>query len=133
MLGIRNTSTTTKTQTAYGNSHLACMYELHTCTETPPEVHPQSSKDVPLVEFMYLVSTCMPGESYHRRLRSLVLYLHYVFQVPIDDLRKSRGLHSVRAFRHGPVCRGPCLQVQHRVGTLLLGVQCARGEDNGYP
>ena len=23
-------------------------------------------KDVPLVEFMYLVFTCMPGESYHR-------------------------------------------------------------------
>ena len=26
--------------------------------------------------------------------------------LPIDDLRKSRGLHSVRAFGHGPVYRG---------------------------
>ena len=28
-------------------------------------------EDVPLVEFMYLVFTHMPGESYCRRLRSL--------------------------------------------------------------
>ena len=28
-------------------------------------------EDVPLVEFMYLVFTRMPGESYSRRLRSL--------------------------------------------------------------
>ena len=31
--------------------------------------------DVPLVEFMYLVFTRMPGESYRRRLRSVVLVL----------------------------------------------------------
>ena len=36
---------------------------------------------VPLVEFMYLVFTRMPGESYRRWLRSLLLYLCYVFQV----------------------------------------------------
>ena len=30
---------------------------------------------VPLVEFMYLVFTSMPGESYRRRLRSLLLSL----------------------------------------------------------
>jgi len=36
------------------------------------------SVDVPLVEFMYLVFTRMPGENYRRRLRSL-LYLYYVF------------------------------------------------------
>ena len=32
-------------------------------------------EDVPLVEFMYLVFTRMPGESYSRRLGSLLLYL----------------------------------------------------------
>ena len=32
------------------------------------------AEDVPLVEFMYLVFTRMPGESYRRWLRSL-LYL----------------------------------------------------------
>ena len=31
--------------------------------------------------------------------------------VGIDDLWKSRGLHSVRAFGHGPVYIGPCLRV----------------------
>ena len=30
-------------------------------------------------------------------------------QIKIDNLQKSRGLHSVRAFRHGPVYIGPCL------------------------
>ena len=30
---------------------------------------------VALVEFMYFVFTRMPGESYRRRLRSLLLYL----------------------------------------------------------
>ena len=34
-----------------------------------------------------------------------------------------RGLHSARAFGHGPVYIGPCLRVWRRVGTLLLGVQ----------
>ena len=29
-------------------------------------------EDVPLVEFMYLVFTHMPGESYRRRFRSLL-------------------------------------------------------------
>ena len=37
------------------------------------------STDVPLVEFMYLVFTRIPGESHIRRLRSLLLSLYYVF------------------------------------------------------
>ena len=48
---------------------------------------------VPLVEFMYLVFTCMPGESYRRRLRSLFIVLAlpnylltYVFRVLINSL-----------------------------------------------
>ena len=36
-------------------------------------------EDVHLVEFMYLVFTCKPGEIYRRRLRSLLLYLCYLF------------------------------------------------------
>ena len=32
-------------------------------------------EDVPLVEFMYLVFTCMPSESYYRQLRSLLFVL----------------------------------------------------------
>ena len=37
-------------------------------------------EDVPLVEFMYLAYTRMPGESYRRRLGSLLLYLCDVFE-----------------------------------------------------
>ena len=36
-------------------------------------------EDVPVVEFMYLVFTRMPGESYPRRLRSVLLCLWDVF------------------------------------------------------
>ena len=43
-------------------------------------------EDIPLVEFMYLVFTRMPGESYRRRLRSLLLYLCYVFRAQVQQL-----------------------------------------------
>ena len=44
------------------------------------------SGDVPLEEFMYLVFTRMPGESYRRRLRSLLLCLCDVFRALIHSL-----------------------------------------------
>ena len=37
------------------------------------DIGASSFKDVLLVEFMYLVFTCMPGESYCGRLRSFVV------------------------------------------------------------
>ena len=37
--------------------------------------------DVPPVEFMYLLFTCMPGESYRMWLRSLLLYLCQAFWI----------------------------------------------------
>ena len=43
-------------------------------------------EDVPLVEFMYIVFTRMPGESYRRRLRSLLLCLRDVFRTLINSL-----------------------------------------------
>ena len=43
-----------------------------------------SFEDVLLVEFMYLVFTRMPGESYRRRLRSLLLCLCDVFRALIS-------------------------------------------------
>ena len=43
-----------------------------------------------LVEFMYLVFTCVPGDSYRRvtvgNSGSLLLYLCYVFRAPINSL-----------------------------------------------
>ena len=47
-------------------------------------VHP--TEDVPLVELMCLAFTRMPGESYRRRLGSLLLYLCDVFRVLINSL-----------------------------------------------
>ena len=59
-------------------------------------------EEVPLVEFMYLVFTRMPGESYHRWLGSLLLYLRYVFQVLINSpvcwfwkAKKKKWAHDV--------------------------------------
>ena len=43
-------------------------------------------EDEPLGEFMYLVLTGMPGESYRRRLRSLLLFLCDVFRALINSL-----------------------------------------------
>ena len=42
-------------------------------------------EDVALVEFIYLVFTCMPSEGYHRQLGSLLLYWCYVFQALINS------------------------------------------------
>ena len=43
-------------------------------------------EDVPLVEFMYHVFTRMPGESYRRRIRSLLLSLYYVLRALVNSL-----------------------------------------------
>ena len=43
-----------------------------------------------LVEFTYLVFTRITGESYRRRLRSLLLHLCYVFRAPVNSL----GTHT---------------------------------------
>ena len=59
-------------------------------TNTPrnlPKTTIQLHTDVPLVEFIYLVFTRMPAESYRRQLvRSLLLYLRYVFRALINSL-----------------------------------------------
>ena len=44
------------------------------------------TEDVTLVEFMYLVFTRVPGESYRKWLRSLLLYLCHVFRALIISL-----------------------------------------------
>ena len=57
-----------------GGVYVPCIY-THANTE-----------EVSLVEFMYLVFTRMPTESYSGRLRSLLLYLCYVFRALINSL-----------------------------------------------
>ena len=56
------------------------------CVTQVQKQSPESPEDVPLVEFMYLVFTRMPGESYRRRLRSLLMYLCHVFRALINSL-----------------------------------------------
>ena len=46
----------------------------------------RAQKDTPLVEFTYLVVTRIPGESYHRQLRSLLLCLCDVSRALINSL-----------------------------------------------
>ena len=57
----------------------------HTC-KSKVQRPKRNPDDVPLVEFMYLVFTRMPDESYLRRPRSLSLYLCYVFRALINSL-----------------------------------------------
>ena len=45
-----------------------------------------SREDLPMVEFMYLVFTCMQGESYRMRLRSLLLCSCDVFRALINSI-----------------------------------------------
>ena len=58
----------------------ACKYKVHKLH------HRYILWDVPLVEFMYFVFTRMPGESYRRPLRALLLYLCYVFRELFNSL-----------------------------------------------
>ena len=47
-------------------------------------------------------TVCIFYNHYNQSLINLQIMSLYAMQT-IDDLRKSRGLHSVRAFGHGPV------------------------------
>ena len=47
-------------------------HQKYFCIKTGSDGKESKFEDVPLVEFMYLVFTRMPGESYHRRLTSLL-------------------------------------------------------------
>ena len=73
---MRNTSTTTKTWVSCSNSPGMQVDKAHKLHQRHT-LHPR---------FTYFVFTCMPGEWYHRRLRSLLLYLCYVLQVLINSL-----------------------------------------------
>ena len=59
------------------------------CTPVSPSVPERGAsffEDVPVVEFMYLIFTRVPGESYRGRLRYLLLCLCYVFRALINFL-----------------------------------------------
>ena len=56
------------------------------CNLSPNGNPDNNAEDAPLMEYTYLVFTHRPAESYCRWLRSLLLYLCYVFQVLIYSL-----------------------------------------------
>ena len=59
-----------------------------------------------------LVHGCMVCTEHALRVRRQQFLVALVTSyVAIDDLRKSKGLHSVSAYGHGPVYRGPWLRV----------------------
>jgi len=61
---------------------------------------------VPLVEFMCIVFTRMPGESYRRRLRSLLVYWCDVFRELINSLVCRLPLNGGRPVNTLSRCRG---------------------------
>ena len=70
----------------------------HTHTHTLTHTHTHTIEDVPLMEFMYLVFTGMPGESYRRRLRSL-LHTHthtHTYTESVTLLEKQQLLPGLR-------------------------------------
>ena len=69
----RELITAQKTSHKYSNKDLSCL-----------RVYNYKHVHVPLVEFMYLIFTCMPGESYRRQLKSLSLYLCDIY-VPLAE------------------------------------------------
>ena len=84
------------------------------------------NEDVPMMEFMYVVFTHMPGESYCRQRGSLLLYLCYVFWALINSLvcwfYKVKGMKIWSVIRFDACCvrcqRGS-EQPLHMVARLL--------------
>ena len=77
----QSTESTNKTETQGKKyiGHTLLLYSIYIyiyiymCNDNVCKLLEDVSEDVPLVEFMYLVFTHMPGESYCRWLRSVVM------------------------------------------------------------
>ena len=82
-------------------------------------------EDVPLVQFMYLVFTRMPGESCRRRLRPLLLFLCYVFRALIKSLLCWVLIiilwFYLFLFGCSLVCKLPCAECWHTDNPLQCG------------
>ena len=69
--------------------------EMEGMKATGPEVEGRGLfflEDVPLVEFMYLVFTCVPGESYRKRFRGLLLLFFLVIRMsPVASILLPRS------------------------------------------
>ena len=87
MCTTRYVNSTSVCTTRYINSTSVCStrYINSTSVCTTRYINSTSGTDIPM-GFMYLVFTRMPGESYRRRLRSLLLCLCDVFRALINSL-----------------------------------------------
>ena len=94
---------------------LQSMQSLMTkCVTQVQKQRPESPENVPLVEFMYFVFTRMPGESCHRRLRSM-LYLYYVFRALMNSFVCG---FNIRIY-HSTWCTAVFLEILTVVSTLV--------------
>ena len=86
--GEPRTSTSTRTQ-LLSSAKATLALSVYVCLLFLPHILQWwlPPENVPLAEFMYLVFTRMPGESYRSRLRSLLLYFGiWVFRALINSL-----------------------------------------------
>ena len=81
----QSTSTVKLGRMIEGHSTEVYMYSFM-CENSCTQFFFFLNEDILLVEFVYLVFTHVPGKSYRRWLRSLLLYLCYVFQALINSL-----------------------------------------------
>ena len=71
---------------------------------------------------MYLVFTRMPGESYRRRLRSLLLYLWYVFRALINSIVCWFYLLIIIVIMSSCESVSPEIKIQSLIYRLLLPI-----------
>ena len=71
---------------------------------------------------MYLVFTRMPGESYRRRLRSLLLYLWYVFRALINSIVCWFYLLIIIVIMSSRESVSPEIKIQSLMYRLLLPI-----------
>ena len=76
----------------------------------------QFSEDVLLVEFMYLVFTRMPGESYRRGLGFLLLCFCDVFRALINSI----VLICRQSTQFGGIAFGTCKLLRFFKGTIVI-------------
>ena len=72
-------SRTTFTSSNHASCYVGCRNACH-IQHSPLEPSLPAKPASEILMFMYLVSTCMPGVSYRRRLKSLLLCLWDVFR-----------------------------------------------------
>ena len=96
--------------------------------DTLPLGQTGSHEDVPLVKFMYLIFTYIPGQSYCRRLWSLLLCLCYIFWELINSLMFL--FFSIKKISLSSLVMLVPLLLKASVIHFVLSSKCAAGGEN---